>query len=74
MRHFTYISTATRTAQIVVRNFSEILFFKKPKLKTPQWALAWTLFLSFALLAMSTNLYAQTTDGRVQSHALQGII
>ena len=62
MRHFTYISTATNTAETLARNFSEILFFKKTKLKTPQWALAWSLFLSFALLTMSTNLYAQTVD------------
>ncbi len=59
MRHFTYISTATRTAQIVVRNLSEKLFFNN---QASQWALAWSLFLSFALLTMSTNLYAQTVD------------
>jgi hypothetical protein len=44
----------------LARNFSEILFFKKTKAKTPQWALAWSLFLSFALLTMSTSLTAQT--------------
>jgi hypothetical protein len=59
MRHFTYISTATRTAQIVVRNLSEKLFFNN---QASQWALVWSLFLSFALLTMSTNLYAQTVD------------
>lgn len=60
MRQFTYISTATRTAQIVARNFSEILFFKKPKLKTPQRALAWSVFLSFVFLSIATSLTAQT--------------
>jgi hypothetical protein len=60
MRQFTYISTTTNRAQTLAHNLSEILFFKKPKLKTPQRALAWTLFLSFALLAMSTSLRAQT--------------
>jgi hypothetical protein len=60
MRHFTYISTATNRAQIVVRNLSEKLFFKKTKAKTPQWALAWLLFLSFAFLTIASNLRAQT--------------
>jgi hypothetical protein len=60
MRHFTYISTATNRAQIVARNLSEILFFKKTKAKTPQWALAWLLFLSFAFLTIASNLRAQT--------------
>jgi hypothetical protein len=62
MRQFTYISTTTNRAHTLAHNLSEILFLKKTKAKTPQWALAWTLFLSFALLAMSTNLYAQTVD------------
>jgi hypothetical protein len=43
----------------VVRNLSEKLFFNN---QASQWALAWSLFLSFALLTMSTNLYAQTVD------------
>ena len=60
MRHFTYISTTTNRAQILAHNLSEILFYKKTKLKTPQWALAWTLFLSFAFLTIATSLTAQT--------------
>ncbi|CAN1578617.1 hypothetical protein MCERE19_04373 [Spirosomataceae bacterium] len=59
MRHFTYISTTTRTSQIVTSNISEILFFNNIKAKTPQWAWAWSVFLSFVLLTITTNLRAQ---------------
>jgi hypothetical protein len=55
MRQFTYISTATNRAQTLAHNFSEILFFKKTKLKTSQLSLVWSLFLSFALLTMATS-------------------
>jgi hypothetical protein len=61
MRHFTYISTATKSAQIVVRNLSEKLFFNHIKAKIPQRALAWSLFLSVAFLTIATSLSAQTT-------------
>ncbi|CAN1578581.1 Bacterial TSP3 repeat [Spirosomataceae bacterium] len=60
MRQFTYISTTTNRAQTLAHNLSEILFYKKTKLKTPQWALAWLLFLSFAFLTIASNLRAQT--------------
>jgi hypothetical protein len=60
MRQFTYISTTTNRAQTLAHNLSEILFFKKPKLKTPQRALAWSVFLSFVFLSIATSLTAQT--------------
>jgi hypothetical protein len=60
MRQFTYISTTTNRAQTLAHNLSEILFFKKTKIKTSQLSLVWSLFLSFAFLTIATSLRAQT--------------
>jgi len=60
MRYFNYVSTAANTPQNGACNFSAKLVFKNSKAQTSRWALVWSLILSFAVLTMTTNSYAQT--------------